>query len=144
MGPKKNLQQNTVCLEQQIYASQENFTHLLVVMVETFRRSGRPIIKKVGPLLVLQSGNISNTSLPFREGRQYSETIISVYIIGNIHLLCLPTDYYFLHSILGLLREVQLIFINGIFFCSMQTYVRNSCLAVDIYRTGTQFVLLIF
>ena len=36
MGPKKNLQQNTVCLEQPIYASQENFTHSLVVMVDTF------------------------------------------------------------------------------------------------------------
>ena len=39
MRPKKNVQQNTVCLEQQIYASQENFTHPLVVMVETFRNS---------------------------------------------------------------------------------------------------------
>ena len=28
-----------VCLEQQIYGSQEMYTQLLVVMVETFRRS---------------------------------------------------------------------------------------------------------
>ena len=39
MQPKNNLQQYPVCLEQQIYASQENFTHPLVVMVETLRRS---------------------------------------------------------------------------------------------------------
>ena len=36
---KNNLQQNTVCLEQQIYASPGNFTQPLVVIVETFRRS---------------------------------------------------------------------------------------------------------
>ena len=35
----KKIQQNTVCLEQQIYASQEYFTQPLVVMGETFRRS---------------------------------------------------------------------------------------------------------
>ena len=39
MRPKKNWQQNTVCLEQQIYASREHFTQPLVVMVETFWRS---------------------------------------------------------------------------------------------------------
>ena len=33
------VQQNTVCLEQQIYASQEQFTQLLIVLVETFRKS---------------------------------------------------------------------------------------------------------
>ena len=38
---KKNLQQNTVCSEQQIYASQENFTQLLVVMVENIIRSAQ-------------------------------------------------------------------------------------------------------
>ena len=37
MRPEK-LQQNTICLEQQTYASQENVKQLLV-MVETFRRS---------------------------------------------------------------------------------------------------------
>ena len=36
---KRNLRQNTVCLDQQNYASQENFTQPLVVMVEKFRRS---------------------------------------------------------------------------------------------------------
>ena len=35
-------QQITVCLEQQIYASKYNFTQPLVVMLETFRRSGYP------------------------------------------------------------------------------------------------------
>ena len=39
MRKKTNLPQNTVCLEQQIYANQEYFTQLLVVMVEPFRRS---------------------------------------------------------------------------------------------------------
>ena len=34
-----NLQQNTECLEQQFYASPENFTPALLVMLETFRRS---------------------------------------------------------------------------------------------------------
>ena len=34
MQPKTNLQQDTVCLEQQIYASQENITQALVVMVD--------------------------------------------------------------------------------------------------------------
>ena len=29
-----------MCLEQQVYASQENLTQPLVVMVETFKRSG--------------------------------------------------------------------------------------------------------
>ena len=42
MQPQQNLQQNTVCLEQQIYASQDKFTQPMVVMVETFRRSGIP------------------------------------------------------------------------------------------------------
>ena len=37
--PKKDLQQNTMCLEQQIYDRQESFTQPLVVMVETFRRT---------------------------------------------------------------------------------------------------------
>ena len=35
---KKNIRQNTIFLEQQIYASQENFTQPLVVMVETVVR----------------------------------------------------------------------------------------------------------
>ena len=39
MRQKQNVQQNTICLEQQYYASQESFTPPLVVMVETFRRS---------------------------------------------------------------------------------------------------------
>ena len=34
---KNHLAQNTVCLKQQIYASKENFTRPLIVMVETFR-----------------------------------------------------------------------------------------------------------
>ena len=38
--PKKYFYDKTVCLEQQIYASQANFTQPLVVMVETMRRSG--------------------------------------------------------------------------------------------------------
>ena len=38
MRPTNYFQQNTVCLKQQIDARQENFTQLLVVMVETFRR----------------------------------------------------------------------------------------------------------
>ena len=36
---KVNQRQNTVCLEQQIYASPENFKPTLLVMLETFRRS---------------------------------------------------------------------------------------------------------
>ena len=40
MQPKNNLQHTTVCSEQLIYTSQEKVTQLLVVMVETFRRSG--------------------------------------------------------------------------------------------------------
>ena len=36
-------QQNILCLEQQIYASQENFKQPLVVMVETFTRSGKEL-----------------------------------------------------------------------------------------------------
>ena len=39
MDQKVNQQQNTVCLEHQIYASSENFTLTLLVMLETFRRS---------------------------------------------------------------------------------------------------------
>ena len=39
LDQKFNQRQNTVCLEQQIYASQENFTPTLLVMLETFRRS---------------------------------------------------------------------------------------------------------
>ena len=34
-------QENSVCLEQQIYAIQENVTQPLVVMVETFRMSAQ-------------------------------------------------------------------------------------------------------
>ena len=37
---KVNQRQNTVCLEQQIYASPENFTPTLLEVLETFRRSG--------------------------------------------------------------------------------------------------------
>ena len=40
LDQKVNQRQNTVCLEQQIYASSENFTPTLLVMLETFRRSG--------------------------------------------------------------------------------------------------------
>ena len=36
---KVNQRQNTVCLEQQIYASPKNFTPTLLVMLETFKRS---------------------------------------------------------------------------------------------------------
>ena len=36
----KNWPQNTVCLEQQIYTSPKKFTQALLVMLETFRRSG--------------------------------------------------------------------------------------------------------
>ena len=39
LDQKVNEQQNTVCLEQQIYASPENFTPAMLVMLETFRRS---------------------------------------------------------------------------------------------------------
>ena len=39
MRQKQNVKHNTICLEQQYYASQESFTPPLVVMVETFRRS---------------------------------------------------------------------------------------------------------
>mgnify|MGYP006908683105 CR=1 FL=1 len=40
MYQKVNQRQNTVFLEQQIYTSPENFTPTLLVMLETFRRSG--------------------------------------------------------------------------------------------------------
>ena len=36
---KANQRQNSICLEQQIYASPENFTPTLLVVLETFRRS---------------------------------------------------------------------------------------------------------
>ena len=39
MDQKVNQLQNTVCLEQQMYASSENFTPTLLVILETFRRS---------------------------------------------------------------------------------------------------------
>ena len=41
LDQKVNQQWNTVCLEQQIYASPENFTPTLLVMLETFSRSGK-------------------------------------------------------------------------------------------------------
>ena len=44
MQRKKKIRQNTVFLEQQIYASQGNFTQPLVVIVETFRRSANQSI----------------------------------------------------------------------------------------------------
>ena len=46
MDQKVNQRQNTVVLEQQIYASPENFTPTLLVLLETFRRSGQilPVI----------------------------------------------------------------------------------------------------
>ena len=37
--PKKYLKHKSVCSEQQVYTSQENFTQPLDVMVETFSRS---------------------------------------------------------------------------------------------------------
>ena len=45
LDQKVNQLQNTVCLQQQIYASPENFTPTLLVMLETFRRSEEIIIK---------------------------------------------------------------------------------------------------
>ena len=39
LDQKVNQQQNTVCLEQQIYASSENFTPTQLGMLESFRRS---------------------------------------------------------------------------------------------------------
>ena len=39
LDQKVNQRQNTVCLEQQIYASLKNFTPTLLLMLETFRRS---------------------------------------------------------------------------------------------------------
>ena len=39
LNQKVNQQQNTVCLERQIYTSPENFTPTLLVMIETFIRS---------------------------------------------------------------------------------------------------------
>ena len=39
LDQKVNKLQNTVCLQQQIYASPENFTPTLLVMLVTFRRS---------------------------------------------------------------------------------------------------------
>ena len=39
LDQKENQQQITVCLEQQIYASPENLTSTLLVMLETFGRS---------------------------------------------------------------------------------------------------------
>ena len=54
MRPTNYLQQNTVCLVQQIYASQENFIQTLVVMVEPFRRSAEnstiSVLKCASPL----------------------------------------------------------------------------------------------
>ena len=44
--PKVNQWQNTVCLEQHIYAIPDNFTPTLMVMLETFRRSGFMLIKQ--------------------------------------------------------------------------------------------------
>ena len=38
MQPIICVQQNTVCLEQHTYASQENFTQHMIVMIETLRR----------------------------------------------------------------------------------------------------------
>ena len=38
-APKSQSMKKIVCLEQQIYASQENFTPTLLVMLGTFRRS---------------------------------------------------------------------------------------------------------
>ena len=39
LDQKVNPQQNTVCLEQKQYASPDNFTPALLVMLDTFRRS---------------------------------------------------------------------------------------------------------
>ena len=46
----KHQQQNIVCLEQQIYASPENFTLTLLMMLETFRRSGDRLMARWGQL----------------------------------------------------------------------------------------------
>ena len=44
---KVSQRQNTVCLEQQIYASPENFTPTLLVMLETFGRSAYPLCRYI-------------------------------------------------------------------------------------------------
>ena len=54
MRRKQKVRQNTICLEQQFYTSQDIFTQPLVVMVETFRRSG-------GQLMDTDNGVCSET-----------------------------------------------------------------------------------
>ena len=66
MRPKKNLRQNIVCFEQQIHASQENFTQPLFVMVETFRRSGVQMKEHAGAIIALV-GNTQKT----KQGRPH-------------------------------------------------------------------------
>ena len=68
LDQKFNQRQNTVCLEQQIYASLENFTPTLLVMLETFRRSV--------PGHLLRSLNKMNhiLPLPYRNMQKYIQT----------------------------------------------------------------------
>ena len=70
MQQKKSLQQNTVSLEQQMYASQENFTQPLVVMVETFRRSGAPPILRNFPNWTMCVTICNTFFLVFPNGQQ--------------------------------------------------------------------------
>ena len=55
-----------ICLEQKIYASQENFTQTLVVMVETFRRSGVQMKEHADAIIALV-GNKQET----KQGRPH-------------------------------------------------------------------------
>ena len=43
LDQKVNQQQNPICLEQQLHASPQNSTPKLLVMLETFRRSGHTV-----------------------------------------------------------------------------------------------------
>ena len=55
-GPKVKQWQNTVHLEQQIYASPENFTQTLLVVLETFRRSAAGVLLTMAGVLVTMAG----------------------------------------------------------------------------------------
>ena len=68
MLPKNNLRQNTVCLEQQAYASQENCIQPLVVMVETFRRSS------VGGIVVNWLKSYDNVNLMVGKKMDFAES----------------------------------------------------------------------
>ena len=95
LDQKVNQQQNTVCLNQQIYASPHDFTPTLLVMLETFRRSA--------PYETFDNGEI------WKGRRNIGESMLLPFILCWNSILDKSGEQNFLY-IVGILFTLHLAF----------------------------------